>query len=585
MATDLKPSLQDYSLIKAHVINLTNEINLSNPSFGFCFFALELILNLQSDEAEDAITDNAYLTSVGSSGGHDRGIDAVIIDESDSPATIHLFNFKYTGLFKNLDNHFPGCEIDKICGFISSIMQQDENLEETVNPILFQKSQDIWALFERQNPKFVIHICSNTYNGFEIKEKNRFEQDLRKYSDVNIEYHLMPEFVERITRKGKQKVHAKIRVINQNHFEKSDGDIRALIADIDVRDLLRIVIDHEDLRQAADPDDYSLIMESEILEDAFEDNVRVYLRQRSKINRNIKETAKSEDSHRLFYYNNGITITCSSFSYPSNRRSPIVELENLQIVNGSQTIHALYEAFKESPDNFNDMDILCRIYETKNKELSTDIAEYTNSQNPVKSRDIRSNDYTQKKLESELSSMGYYYERKRNQYHNELKEKRIDAEKAGQAVMAFFNKLPSEAKDKKRQIFAEKYDEVFSDDITADSILVSIKLYQYIEEQKMTCKKIILSDPKLFEENSFILHSTYYILFTISELADKYELQKTESELESLKSLYLNAKTIVNNAVISENKKLEDYAENYSHRSFFKGNSPRKYIEQSVHEI
>jgi len=92
---------------------------------------------------------------------------------------------------------------------------------------------------------------------------------------------------------------------------------------------------------------YSVLKEYPVLEDAFEDNVRIYLKQRSKINRNIKETALSDDAYRFFYYNNGITITCSHFEYPKRVRNPIIELENLQIVNGSQTIHALHDAFKE----------------------------------------------------------------------------------------------------------------------------------------------------------------------------------------------------------------------------------------------
>ena len=51
---------------------------------------------------------------------------------------------------------------------------------------------------------------------------------------------------------------------------------------------------------------------------------------------------------RFFYYNNGITVTCSHFEYPKQVRNPIINLENLQIVNGSQTIHALFEAFNEA---------------------------------------------------------------------------------------------------------------------------------------------------------------------------------------------------------------------------------------------
>jgi hypothetical protein len=186
-----------------------------------------------------------------------------------------------------------------------------------------------------------------------------------------------------------------------------------------------------------------------ILEDAFEDNVRVYLKQRSKINRNIKETALSEESHRFFYFNNGITITCLHFNYPKKVRAPIIEIEHLQIVNGGQTIHALFDAFKEDPSQFEDIDILCRIYETRNEELSSDIAECTNSQNPVKSRDIRSNDYTQKKLEKELETYGYFYERKKGKYLGVPKDKRMQ-KKLAKLFWHFITKCQQRRKTRKQ---------------------------------------------------------------------------------------------------------------------------------------
>jgi len=66
----------------------------------------------------------------------------------------------------------------------------------------------------------------------------------------------MQDFVSSLTRKGKQTVHAKLRAIDQNLFEKSDGDIRALIVNIDARDLLRIVTDDKDTRQNISLDNY-----------------------------------------------------------------------------------------------------------------------------------------------------------------------------------------------------------------------------------------------------------------------------------------------------------------------------------------
>jgi hypothetical protein len=582
---DTSPSLQDFSLIKTHVDKITQDQDLRKTSLGFVFFALDLILGLQEDEIEDAITDTTYLFERGKEKGHDRGIDALYIDESEIPATVHLFNFKYTEQFKSTTNHFPSGEIDKISSFLRAIIQQDECLDSTINKHLFSKVQDIWSLFSNQNPRFIVHLCANFYNGFEPQEQKRFEREVGKFSNFSIDYHLIPWIVSSLTRKGKQVVNARIRAIDKNLFEKSDGDIRALIVDIDARDLLRIVVNDERIRGEVDISDYSTLQQYQILEDAFEDNVRVYLKQRSKINRNIKETALSDDAHRFFYFNNGITITCSHFDYPKQLRAPIIELEHFQVVNGSQTIHALFDAFKENPNKFDNMDVLCRIYETRNEGLSTDIAEYTNSQNPVKSRDIRSNDYVQKKLEREMEALGYFYERKKNQFEGKPKAKRIDAEKAGQALLAFYNKMPAEAKDAKRVIFAEKYDDIFTDQITADSVLLAVSIFNEIEKRKLQRKKEILSDLTNFENESFILHASYYIMLVLSELADIRQISKEYSNYSVIMALYGEGVELIRQSIQVEKESLEGYKENYTHRMFFKGDRPKLHLEDLFKKI
>ncbi len=580
-------SLQDYALIKTHVDKLTTDLKIKNASLGFYFFVLDLLFNLQEDEIDDAITDTAYLQIKGKVGGHDRGIDAIYIDESEDPPIVHLFNFKYTEQFNKTKRNFPSNEIDKILSIITDIIEQRDNVQDTVNEVLYSKIEDIWALFANCNPRFVIHICANYYHGLESAEQKRFEKSVDRFSKFEIKYHLMPELVSFLTKKNKQVVNARVRAIDQNLFEKSDGDVRALIVDLDVRDLLRMVVDDEQIRQDVDIDDYLTLQKCSILEDAFDDNVRVYLKQRSKINRNIKETALSDEAHRFFYFNNGITITCSHFDYPKQRRNPIIEVENLQIVNGGQTVHALFEAFKEKPNNFEHMDVLCRIYETRNERLSTNIAEYTNSQNPVNSRDIRSNDFVQRKLESELEALGYFYERKKGQYADKPKEKRIDAEKAGQALMAFYNKMPAEAKNKKGLIFAEKYNDVFSDEITADAVLLATRLFNEVEKRKKERKREILDniDKYDYESESYILHATYYILYVLSEMSDLRDINKTWKEYSNIIAMYDDATEAIKQAVDSEQKSLEGYAEDYTHRKFFISNRPKLYLEKLLKNV
>ena len=579
---DVRPNIQDFSTIDTNLQKIQNDFKLKSKISAFYFYVLDILFNLQEDEIRENITDSYYLSESNENTGHDRGIDAIYIDQTETKNKIHIFNFKYAVSFEKTKGHFPANEIDKILGFVNALLSEDKQYSKNINPVLTSKMESIWEIFKTENPDFVIHICSNKYYPFETGEKERFERDIGRNSNFEIKYHLMSELVDLLTKKGKITVNAKIQAIDTQFFEKVDGDVKALIVNIDVIDLLRICINNEELRQKSSLDDPNILKKYNILEDAFEDNVRIYLKQRSNVNKNIKNTALSIDSHRLFYYNNGITITCEHFEYPSGtRRSPIIELTGLQVVNGSQTIHALFEAFQEDSNKFDNMTILFKIYETRNKILSTNISEYTNSQNPVKTRDIRSIDYIQIKLEKEFEALDYFYERKKNQYSGKPINRRLDSEKVGQVLMAFYNKMPSEAKDKKRLIFAEKYDEIFNDSINANTILLPIFLYRKIEEEKSRIRSHIYSEGKinivLYKEEGALLYSSYWILFVLNKIASYLKIPR--ENFDEINKYYPIACTMIKDVWNEDLKNEKDSGMNFAYESFFKKNKPMKYID------
>jgi len=564
-------SLQEFSLINNKVKEIAEDFEMSTLSNAFYFFALELILQLQKDEIEDAITDNFYLQS-SNKGGHDRGIDVLYIDrEGKNTTEIHMFNFKYMSKFEKIDSHFPSNEIEKILLFLQNLLSKQIEPKE-INPILYDKVQEIWQIYDSEQPKLFLHFCSNLSNSFQKDEQLRLEKEISNYDDVEIKYYTLSDFVDLLHLGNRQKVDAKLRATEGTFFEKNDGDVRALIVNLDARDLVRIVLDDPEMRNNPDADfkfsDYL------IFEEAFENNVRIYLKQRSKINRSIKATVLShQDNYLFFYFNNGITITCDKFVYQRRVRFPIIELSNLQIVNGSQTIHALYDAFLEGNiDDFKEIDVLCRIYETSNIELSTKIAEYTNSQNPVKNRDIRSIDYVQQNLEKDFETLGYHYDRKRNQHTG--KRNRIDAEKVGQVLLAFYNGKPSEAKNKKSSIFADEYENIFHDEITARKILLPYQLFERIEDEKKRVKEEWGSN----EDNNprrYIPYISYYILYFLSQLADKHKVEKIYENLDEIWNLYDITIKIIEYIIKQE----KNGDAEYTHMEFFRGNKPKRYLD------
>ena len=133
----------------------------------------------------------------------------------------------------------------------------------------------------------------------------------------------------------------------------------------------------------------------------FELNVRGYLGSIA-VNKRIISTAE-EQPEDFFYFNNGITATCSSIESKGGGKFIV---ENLQVVNGAQTVKSLHKALGTSPND--DVLVLFRLIETgeryrKKNNFATEIARFQNTQNRVVDSDFFSNDPIQKWLEENFA--------------------------------------------------------------------------------------------------------------------------------------------------------------------------------------
>lgn len=575
-------NLQEFSIVRSYCEKIKEDNELTKMSDAFYYLVLESILDISENEIVESITDNSFLTARHEEGGHDRGIDAIYI-ENDTKPIIHFFNCKYTEKFNVAnDSNFPSGEIDKIAQYFEAMMTEDRETISASNHMIKEKTEEVWEIFKEKSPTFVLHFCANFAKGLQPEEEERLKRILSKYSSFGYKFHGIDEFVQGIASADKKILNGKFRIDSESLFERSDGDIRALILSVNALDLLRMISDDESLRENIDAE-AELMFCANICEDAFNDNVRIYQSQKNRINKSIANTALSETEHaKFFYYNNGITITCSSFSYPRGPKFPIVELKNLQIVNGSQTLHALYEAMKQNQENVDrlaNVELLCRIYELKEPQYSSRIAEYTNSQNPVTTRDIRSIDVVQQNLEAEFRTKGFYYERKKNQHQDQPKRKRIDASLAGQVLMAFYNEMPTEAKNDKKLIFGEKYDQVFDEDMTAEKVLLAYELFIKIEnEKKEYIKQKAELGNKEAERKSYLPYVSFFVLYAMKLVAKTKKIELTFANLSSIFGNYSIAIALIEKAIDQEKK----YGESYSNSAFFKSARPKAYITDYV---
>ena len=328
--------------VKAY-LDPDNGIDIEQKAFPILM--VSTLLGVSDEEAEDSITD----------GSKDRGVDAVFVDDRDGRNSIHVFQFKYVNTFENTKKNFPSNEIDKMVSFFDDVLDVNKSLEDTCNPILWNKVKEIWVALDKPNPSIEVHFCGNTAF-MESNEKERADTSLKKFKYFNVHHHSLDTIVELFVDQKSVEINNQIQVVDKDYFDRTDGSIRGLICTVEANEIVRIITDPEN------PDS--------VLREIFNDNVRVYLSRTNKINRKIIETALSEDNPLFWYLNNGITITCDSFSYPKGKRAPIVELKNIQIVNGGQTSNALFEASQINSEKLDDVLILLRVIETKSQPVS-----------------------------------------------------------------------------------------------------------------------------------------------------------------------------------------------------------------------
>lgn len=165
-----------------------------------------------------------------------------------------------------------------------------------------------------------------------------------------------------------------------------------------------------------------------------ESNVRSYLTNRGKVNKGIRQTITS-DPHSFLAFNNGITATATAVK-TNDSGDRILEIVDLQIVNGGQTTASIFFVDRESRDK----NVLENVYVPMKlvvvdpeiaSEMVPSISRFANSQNAVSAADFFSNSPFHVRME-ELSrrvlapaaagstvNAKWYYERTRGQYENE----------------------------------------------------------------------------------------------------------------------------------------------------------------------
>ena len=219
----------------------------------------------------------------------------------------------------------------------------------------------------------------------------------------------------------------------------------------------------------------------------FERNIRRYLGLAgNRVNEAVASTLRERGQRSNFYfYNNGITITCSKFRHNAlQKENWSVKVDGLQIVNGGQTARTVQHIAQEVGAEIRDAEVLVRIYELQQDdvELVESITFATNSQNPVDLRDLKANDPRQKTLGQSISGLGYAYRAKRED--RAVTSDEFTSAVIAEAVLAVWRHRPHQARFRSREHFGALYKTIFTVDLNGAQAITAALLHRHAENYR-----------------------------------------------------------------------------------------------------
>lgn len=513
-----------------------DEINQAR--FGFYYYVLELITgNSDISEINEMITDMDYNAKLFRKPNQDFGIDAIFID--DDKHIIQLFNFKYRESF-NPDKEQNLNESIASLKFINSIMNNNITdfkgkiktfAQSIINNI---KSNEIWNIelyiISNENKTLSPSISDfkNIKDIYDIETITIGLNELKKYMS------LRPKPINSI-----------VHLSNDALFpfeESSRSSSKSFVIRLSASELIRITCDDEQLRNNYNLEDYSILSSRELDYDVLFDNVRGFI-VKSKFNEKMSETLLNEPE-KFFMYNNGLTITASKIiAEDTNTKTKTkLTLQDLQIVNGGQTLRTIHSFNKLSTDNIfklSNCQILIRIFETiPESTTKSNIAEYTNSQNSINIKDLKSLASEQIAIEEYCDDKGIIYSRKNGDtgFPDKSYSRKISMEKTGQILYSIYGS-PERASNYKKEIFSKYYDSLFKNpDYNVEFITKSIISYFEIK-QAYKKSKYKISEQKVF----YILY--LHNLIPLDDYAK--EISFFETALSTFKSEEKDARKLI----------------------------------------
>lgn len=518
------------------VKNATNEI-----------LYMAMSASLVMDYSEDGFFENFVITDKSISGRSELQIDAYALIETESSKVkqLHIFQYK---LYANDSKSASPVELLNFATFVNNNFVHPEFLEKpSDNEVVAEiKTKCDEFLKGRRDRRIIVycHYINNATGIYRNNEKEinnvlaRFNAD-RQLSGFSIQVYGVKEILE-LVREGK------IQVGSESLELVNEGMYSYRLEDNSKRESLGLP--KKVIVGMCNVNEFIRLQNKYHHNQLYAENIRLYLGDRGNVNKDIIATITSSESLWFPYMNNGISIICDSLAIGNTNAAKHVQtftLENMQIINGCQTVNALYSAKygENTRDNFRPANVMVRIYEINpsQTDFKMNIIKATNNQNSVKSYSLMANDPIQIRIAEVLRKFNIIYDRKgegKNIQGNQMIISMVNVALAYRAVYLFMARSLRSGLGKSRVFQKAEYDKIFNGNLLEEGnekqldelcfkFIIANGILDAIREQIQQDNAKYLGKLPIFKKSTYYLAGYMYA----SRKTDFDTLQKNMTEV------------------------------------------------------
>lgn len=518
------------------VKNATNEI-----------LYMAMSASLVMDYSEDGFFENFVITDKSISGRSELQIDAYALIETESSKVkqLHIFQYK---LYANDSKSASPVELLNFATFVNNNFVHPEFLEKpSDNEVVAEiKTKCDEFLKERRDRRIIVycHYINNATGIYRNNEKEinnvlaRFNAD-RQLLGFSIQVYGVKEILE-LVREGK------IQVGSESLELVNEGMYSYRLEDNSKRESLGLP--KKVIVGMCNVNEFIRLQNKYHHNQLYAEDIRLYLGDRGNVNKDIIATITSSESLWFPYMNNGISIICDSLAIGNTNAAKHVQtftLENMQIINGCQTVNALYSAKygENTRDNFRPANVMVRIYEINpsQTDFKMNIIKATNNQNSVKSYSLMANDPIQIRIAEVLRKFNIIYDRKgegKNIQGNQMIISMVNVALAYRAVYLFMARSLRSGLGKSRVFQKAEYDKIFNGNLLEEGnekqldelcfkFIIANGILDAIREQIQQDNAKYLGKLPIFKKSTYYLAGYMYA----SRKTDFDTLQKNMTEV------------------------------------------------------